>query len=301
MRILVTGANGQLGNEIRSIFESGRAEIGSLNGRYDGAIVDYTDQANLDIADKEAVTKWFDEHGPYDIVFNCAAYTNVDGCETNYDLALAVNAAAVGNLAEACEKQGAKFVEVSTDYVFPGIDPRPRVETDEVGPISAYGRTKLEGEKAAMQCCSRVFVVRTAWLYGYVGKNFVRTMLRLGVSHNQVTVVNDQLGNPTHANDLAYEMLELALTENYGIYHCTNEGTCSWADFAEAIMKQACPQCSVVRCTSEEYKKNNPQTANRPAYSSLENKRLAETIGNKMRPWEEALASFLKHVALEEG
>lgn len=292
MRILVTGASGQLGNELRRCFETMQAEIGPIPAAYADAIVDYTDATELNITDRHAVAAFVKREG-YDLIINCAGLTDVDGCERNSALAFAVNADGAANLAEAAARIGAKLVHVSTDYVFPGIDPGERTEDDATGPLSVYGRSKLEGEQRALAANPQTFVVRTAWLYGYVGKNFVKTMIRLGGSLDEVTVVDDQRGNPTSANDLAYEILKLALTDHYGIYHCTNEGTCSWADFAAAIMEGARLTCTVRRCTSAEYKATHPESADRPAFSSLANARLAATIGNEMRPWQEALANYL--------
>lgn len=292
MRILVTGASGQLGNELRRCFETMQAEIGPIPAAYADATVDYTDAAELDITDRHAVAAFVKREG-YDLIINCAGLTDVDGCERNSALAFAVNADGAANLAEAAARIGAKLVHVSTDYVFPGTDPGERTEDDTTGPLSVYGRSKLEGEQRALAANPQTFVVRTAWLYGYVGKNFVKTMIRLGGSLDEVTVVDDQRGNPTSANDLAYEILKLALTDHYGIYHCTNEGTCSWADFAAAIMEGTHLTCTVRRCTSAEYKATHPESADRPAFSSLANARLAATIGNEMRPWQEALANYL--------
>lgn len=300
MKILVTGSNGQLGNELRRLFETGKAEIGPVPACYDNAEVVYTDASELDITDASAVTKYLNE-GRFDLIVNCAAMTNVDGCETAEDMAFRVNADAPGNLARASHTTGAKLVQVSTDYVFSGADPEPRVESDTTAPVSAYGRTKLAGEEQVAKACPRHFIIRTAWLYGYVGKNFVKTMMRLGENRDEVTVVDDQLGNPTSANDLAYEILKIAATDNYGIYHCTNEGTCSWADFAQAIMEGSGLDCDVVRCTSEEYAAMNPASAKRPAYSALRNKHLEDTVGNEMRSWEDALATYLKNLPLLEG
>jgi len=296
MRILITGGLGQLGNELSRCISTGRAEIGPIPASYADADVTCIDYHELDISDEAAVDAWFSNYGPYDLIVNSAAITNVDGCEKDEEGAHRVNADAVGYLARGAVGCGAKFVHISTDYVFPGTDPVPRTEDDQTGPISAYGRTKLDGEKAAFANCSRTFVLRTAWLYGYVGKNFVKTMVGLGSKLDHVTVVDDQLGNPTSANDLAYEILALADTECYGLYHCTNEGTCSWADFTEAIMEGSDRDCAVVRCSSAQYKENNPQSADRPAYSSLENRHLAQTIGNKMRPWKEALSTYLANM-----
>lgn len=300
MKILVTGAHGQLGCELRRCMETMQAEIGPIPAEYEGAEAVYVDRDVLDITDREAVASFVDGAG-YDLIINCAAFTNVDGCEANEDAAYAVNATGAENLALAAEQIGAKLVHVSTDYVFPGSEPGERVEMDEVAPISAYGRTKLAGEQAVADASSHAFIVRTAWLYGYVGKNFVKTMRRLGASHDSITVVDDQLGNPTSANDLAYEILKLALTENYGIYHCTNNGTCSWADFAKAIMVGSGLDCEVVPVTSAQYKEANPQSADRPAFSSLRNKHLEDTIGDEMRPWRVALDEYLKRLPELEG
>ena len=269
-----------------------KAEIGPIPAEYEDAAYDAIDYDTLDISDASAVDAWFVDHS-YDIVVNCAAVTNVDGCETGEDLAYRVNAVGPENLARAASAQGAKFIQISTDYVFPGNVEGERIETDEVGPISAYGRTKLAGEQLAMAANEKTFVLRTAWLYGYIGNNFVKTMQKLGNSHDRIAVVDDQLGNPTSANDLAYEILKVALTENYGVYHCTNEGTCSWCDFATQIMRLSGLICKVEPVSSKQYKEMNPASADRPHYSSLKNQRLAETVGNEMRPWMEALKSYI--------
>ena len=300
MKILVTGAHGQLGCELRRCIETMSAEIGPIPEEYAGAQVDYVDRDVLDISSASAVDSHVGGAG-YDLVINCAAFTNVDGCEVDEDAAYAVNAIGAENLAKAAEGAGAKLIHLSTDYVFPGTDPGERIEADEVAPISAYGRTKLEGELAVEGACSKAFIVRTAWLYGYVGKNFVKTMRRLGATHDSITVVDDQLGNPTSANDLAYEILKLALTDDYGVYHCTNNGTCSWADFAKAIMAGSGLDCEVVPVTSVQYKQANPQSADRPAFSSLRNKHLEDTIGDEMRPWQDALDEYLKRLPELEG
>lgn len=299
MKVLVTGCNGQLGNELRRLFETGTAEIGPIPALYQDADVVYADVAQLDITDEDAVNAFFAAH-ECDVVINGAAMTNVDGCETAEDAAYRVNALGPANLAKACANQGAKLVHVSTDYVFPGNVAGERVETDETAPISAYGRTKLEGEKLALVANPKTFVVRTAWLYGYVGKNFVKTMLRLAREVGHMTVVDDQVGNPTSANDLAYEILKIAETEDYGIYHCTNNGICSWAEFAREIVSLAGFDPSIVStCTSEEYSANHPESAPRPKYSALHNKRLEETVGDEMRPWRRALSSYLANLWIE--
>lgn len=294
LKVLITGAKGQLGSELGRCLANMQAEIGSISEAYADAQVFLCDSSALDIANKDAVFKAFQEIEP-DIVFNCAAFTNVDGCELNEDAAYAVNATGPENLAQAAKVCGVKLVHVSTDYVFPGTEPTPRIENDEPAPISAYGRTKLAGEIAVRKNCDEYFIVRTAWLYGYEGKNFVKTMMGLGKKFDEVTVVNDQFGNPTSANDLAYALLKLALTDDYGVYHATNEGTCSWADFAAAIMQGAGLDCRVVPVSSAQWKEMHPESATRPAFSSLENKRLVDTIGNDMRPWQDALASYFEN------
>ena len=301
MKILITGAKGQLGNELKRCLTTMKSEIGPIPSEYASAQVDAADADALDITDKEAVDAWFSANGPYDIVINGAAMTNVDGCEQAEDAANLVNGQGPANLAMASEAQGAKFVQVSTDYVFPGNVSGERVESDKTAPLSAYGRSKLLGEQNTAKYCSKYFIVRTAWLYGYVGHNFVKTMRKLGQSHEQITVVDDQFGNPTNANDLAYEILKIALTDNYGIYHCTNEGTCSWCDFATAIMSGLDLDCKVVPVTSDQYKQANPASADRPAFSSLKNEHLEETIGDEMRPWQDALATYLRNLPELEG
>lgn len=303
MRMLVTGARGQLGSEIRRCLEAMASEVGPVPPEYAGAQADYVDCGELDVSDGPAVDAWFAGRA-YDLVVNCAAATNVDGCEVDEEGAYRVNALGPENLACACARQGARFVQVSTDYVFPGSEPGERVESDPTGPISAYGRTKLAGEELALAANPRTFVVRTAWLYGYVGRNFVKTMRRLGAGRDEVSVVCDQLGNPTHANDLALHILRIALTDEYGVWHATGRGTCSWADLAEAVMEGFGLPCQVVRVTSEEYKRANPASADRPRYSSLRNKRLEETVGDGMRPWREALACYIANfdeLAGQEG
>lgn len=297
MRILITGCKGQLGRELLAQLGRGSSEIGPIPAAYAAAEVDAVDIDGLDISDAAATDAWFSARGPYDLVVNCAAMTDVDGCEARFDAAFAANALGPMNLGRACAACGAKLVQVSTDYVFPGTDPTPRVETDAPAPISAYGRSKLAGEGLALAASPHTFVVRTAWLYGYVGRNFVKTMLDLGRSHERVTVVDDQLGNPTSAVDLAHEILALGVTEGYGTYHATNEGTCSWADFAQAIMEGAGIGCHVERCTSADWKRAHPESADRPRFSSLANARLAATVGNHMRPWQDALATYLANLS----
>ena len=293
MRVLITGAEGQLGRALRRALEAGTGSLGQVPLAFAGASADACDMAEMDIASAASVDAWFAAHDPYDVVFNCAAFTNVDGCEKDPDLAFAVNAQGPENLACASERTGSVFVHLSTDYVFPGDARRPYRETDEPEPASVYGHSKLEGEIRALSACGRAQVVRTAWMYGD-GHNFVRTMLLLAATHDEVVVVDDQLGNPTFADDVASELLRIACAGEYGVWHCTNEGICSWADLAEATFALAGAPCAVRRCSSEEWLRAHPASAVRPAFSALENARLAATIGNHMRPWHEALADYVR-------
>ena len=295
MKILITGSNGQLGNELQKIIATGTAEIGTVSDVIKTAEVFAVDVDKLDITNLEQVKTVLREVKP-DVVINCAAATNVDGCEANKDLAFKINALGPRNLAMICEEIGAKLVQVSTDYVFSGIGEKPLTEYDLTAPYSVYGKTKLLGENYVREFCSKYFIVRTAWLYGYVGHNFVYTMRRLGKEKDSINVVNDQRGNPTHANDLAYHILKLIETEEYGVYHCTGNGECSWYDFASLIMELAGRKCKVSPCTSEEYAKMNPASAKRPEYSSLDNMMLRCTVGDEMRDWKDAIKSFISRL-----
>lgn len=291
MKILITGAKGQLGNELCSIISKGKSEIGKIPYEYKDCVIIATDVDELDITNTAAVLKFVKENKP-DIIFNCAAMTNVDGCETDHETAFQINAIGVRNLSCAAERVGAKFVHISTDYVFAGDGTKPYAEWDTTNPRSIYGKSKRLGEEYALRFCKKTFVVRTSWLYGYVGKNFVKTMRNLGKTKDEIKVVNDQRGNPTNASDLAHHLLKLGVTEEYGIYHCTGEGECTWYDFAKKIMEYSNLPCRVNPCTSEEF----PSPTKRPAFSSLDNLGLKCTIGNEMRNWEEALKEYISRV-----
>lgn len=213
MKVLITGANGQLGTELRRCFARGRTELGPLPEKLLHAsvvetVVNVPGMETLDITDRHAVAAFVRRHAP-DVIVSCAAYTNVDGCEAHSDDAFRVNALGARNLAMAAEEVGAKLVHVSTDYVFSGQGSEPICECETPAPKSMYGKTKLLGEEYVRQFCTRWFIVRTAWLYGYVGKNFVKTMVNAGRKNPGLTVVNDQLGNPTNAADLAHHILKL--------------------------------------------------------------------------------------------
>ncbi len=289
MNILIVGAKGQLGSEIIGILSKGRCSLGEISKELRESNIVQCDIDNLDITNLNGVRKFFSDIAP-DIIINCAAYTNVDGCEENSDLAFSVNALGARNLAICSEELGAKLIHVSTDYVFNGEGSTPFCEYDLPSPVSVYGKSKYLGEQYIREFSSKYFILRTAWLYGKNGNNFVYTMMKHGKDKGMLKVVDDQRGNPTNAEDLAYHILKLALTEEYGVYHCTGKGECSWYDFACEIIRLAGINCEVNPCTTEEF----PRPAKRPAYSSLDNMMLRSTVGDEMRDWKEALNSFFE-------
>ena len=283
-KILVTGCNGQLGRAIQNEYKDEVEFI--LTDVVEGEKI-----SPLNIMDLDEVLSFVEAKKP-DVIINCAAATNVDGCEKDWDFAYKLNALGPRNLAIAASKVGAKLIHVSTDYVFPGNATKPITEFDQPGPISAYGKTKYEGEKFVQQFADKWFIVRTAWLYGD-GKNFVKTMLSLAETHDELSVVCDQLGSPTSAVELARMIHHLEPTENYGIFHGTCEGDTNWADFTEEIFKLKGINVKVNHVTSEEYKRMNPASADRPHYSILDNYMLRLTTGYKMADWEDALKEYL--------
>ncbi len=291
MRILITGCKGQLGTEIAKQIAQMKSEIGPIPKCYQNATVVGVDLDDFDLSDKDAVQSYLDD-GSYDVVFNCAAFTNVDACETKQDVAYAANALAIRNLAEVCEATATKLVHVSTDYVFPGNGTEPYREYDAPAPVTVYGKTKLAGETFIRERCRRHFVVRTAWLYGYNGNNFVKAILRKAKETGALKVVSDQVGNPTSAADLAHHLLEIAQGNRYGVYHCTNNGICSWYDFAVEIVRLSGIQAEVTPCTTADY----PAAASRPAYSALDNMMLRLTTGDHMRDWKDALKEYMSKV-----
>ncbi len=291
--IIVTGANGQLGTEIIDIMTSGKSELGQLSSFYKNCNVIGTDIDDLDISDLDKTIEFIENNKPYAIV-NCAAMTNVDGCETNIDGAFKANAIGPRNLAIACEKIGAKILQVSTDYVFDGMGKSPYIEADMVNPNSVYGASKNLGEKYVREFCNRWFITRTAWLYGYKGNNFVKTIVKLAREKGFLKVVDDQVGNPTNAADLAWHICKLIITDEYGIYHCTGRGECSWYDFAREIVKCFNLDATVEPCSTEEF----PRPARRPKYSSLDNFMLKLTIGDEFRDWKDAIKEYSKHVEI---
>lgn len=277
MKVLISGASGQLGREL--LRQDGMAPYDVLG----------VDRSQLDICDKEQVYRVVSQFRP-DIIINCAAYNAVDNCEDDeyYQTAYQVNVVGAENIAKAAEQYGARMVQLSTDYVFDGNLRAPLDESAVPNPINRYGYTKLMGEHAALTHCSRTQVVRTAWLYGE-GKNFARTIQALAKTRSSISVVDDQFGTPTSTVDLAHALLELMGTDEYGVFHATNEGACSWYDFACSIVQKSRLDAEVVRISSKDY----GSKARRPAYSVLENYRLKQ-MGIYFRPWEDALSEYLK-------
>ena len=284
-KILVTGCNGQLGRAIRKEYE-GEADFINTD------VIDAEGMTKLDITNVEETVGLVRQTKP-DVIINCAAATNVDGCEKDWDFAYKVNAIGPRNLAIAATETGAKLIHVSTDYVFPGTNPKPLTEFDAPGPISAYGKTKYEGERFVEQFATRYFMLRTAWLYGD-GKNFVKTMLSLSETHEELSVVGDQFGSPTSAAELAKMIRFLEPTENYGLFHATCEGQTNWADFTEEIMRLAGKKTKVNHLTSAQYKERNPASADRPAYSILDNYMLRLTSDDRMADWHDAIEVYMK-------
>lgn len=285
-RILITGANGQLGNEMRLLSEE-----------YDNFEFDFTDIAELDLCNAEAVLEYCERTKPSYIV-NCAAYTAVDKAEDDIELCRKVNRDAVENLAKAATAVGAKVLHVSTDYVFDGSNTTPYLETDPVCPASAYGRTKLEGEEALQANCPAYVILRTAWLYSEFGNNFVKTMIRLGKERETLSVVSDQIGTPTYARDLADALMDIVVAAEKGnfipgIYHFSNEGVCSWYEFTLMIHELAgITTCQVSPIASKDY----PAKAPRPAYSVLSKEKIKADYGIYIPAWEESLADCIERL-----
>ena len=282
-KVVVTGCNGQLGRALK--IELGKDDRFEYIG---------TDVDQVDITKSDELIAYIRDINPYAVV-NCAAYTNVDGCEKNEDLAMKINAIGPRNLAVAAREVGAKLVHISTDYVFPGNGTSPYKEFDATSPKSAYGRTKLAVENFVKDFSDKYFMIRTAWLYGD-GKNFVKTMLALSEKHDTIGVVDDQLGNPTSASELARAIHELLPTNEYGLYHGTCEGICSWADFTEEIFKLAGRKTTVEHISSEEYKRRFPDSASRPAYSALDNYMFRLNTDIRFKDWHDAIRDYIEEM-----
>ncbi len=273
MKLLVTGAAGMLGRDVM---------LAAGNAGHD--VVGFG-RAELDVTDPAALAKKFDLERP-DVVINCAAWTDVDGAETAEEAAFAVNGTGAGNVAAAAAAVGASVVYVSSDYVFDGAKGAPYVESDQPAPLSAYGRTKLAGEEATVAANKRHFVVRSAWLFGIGGPNFVETMLRLAGSGNEVLVVRDQVGSPTYTWHLAYGIVRLIEGIEFGIHHMAAAGQCSWYELAREIFEQAKVECKVLSITTEEFGRPAP----RPPFSALTSQR---EHAIRLPTWQDGLAGYL--------
>ncbi len=283
MRVLITGAEGQLGLELqRSLVEHDIMALG---------------RSRMDVTDRRAVFDTLDSFRP-EVVVHAAAQTNVDGCELNPDLAYRVNALGTQNVALASARVGAAMVYISTDYVFDGQKGAPYLEFDDPCPVSVYGRSKLAGERYVQMALTKFYIVRTAWLYG-AGKNFVKTILTLADSRGEIMGVTDEIGSPTYARDLAEAIGKLIHHSVYGIYHFANEGSCSRHEFIEAICEAANRDVSIIPVTSSAFLAKNPLPARRPAMSALRNFCGATSLGIELRPWHEALEAFIADEGLK--
>lgn len=281
--ILVTGADGQLGSELKKIAFSPLDEVF------------FTDVAELDITDKKAVEDYVSRND-IDTIVNCAAYTAVDRAEEEPDRAELINVRAVENLADVAMREGCLLVHVSTDYVFDGMASEPYTEKCVASPQTVYGCTKLAGERAIKRSGCLAIIIRTAWLYSEFGNNFVKTMLRLAKEKGELNVVSDQVGTPTYAADLAAAIVHVladdCVAEKTGIYHFSNEGICSWYEFAQEIMRLSGEKCKVNAIATADY----PTKAHRPAYSVLDKTKIKEKFGVSVPEWKEALGRMMKRM-----
>ena len=284
MRILVTGVKGQLGYDcVRELKERGYTNVKGI------------DIEDLDITDESAVHKFITEYNP-DVVMHNAAWTAVDKAEQMPDKVYQVNALGPKYIAEACKKVNAKMVYISTDYVFDGKGESQFEVDDPKNGLSVYGKTKSQGEDFVTSTISNYFIVRISWVFGCNGNNFVKTMLKLGSRMSEINVVCDQIGSVTYTYDLSKLLCDMIETDKYGIYHATNEGMISWADFATEIMKQANLACKVNHVTTEEYKRLVPNQADRPLNSRMSKKSLDNAGFNRLPDWKNALSRYLKEL-----
>lgn len=286
MHIIVTGANGQVGKELRD-----------LSGNVHNVNFTFLSKDDMPIENFELVRTLFSIRRP-DVVINCAAYTAVDQAEQARDLAFLINGEAVGILAAVCNEMQCRFIHISSDYVFDGNATTPYRESDFTSPVNAYGASKLDGEEQAFRLNPDAIVVRTSWVYSSYGKNFVRTMVRLMNDKKEISVVDDQVGSPTYAADLAEALFAIAVSKAApgGIYHYTNKGIISWYQFALAIAGLIKTDCIVHPIPSSAF----PTPAKRPAYSVMDTSRLTETFGIQTKPWQKSLADCLKKISTHE-
>lgn len=280
MKILVTGSNGQLGSELKVLAKNFNAEF------------IFTDRGELDITNAAAVNEFIATAKP-NFVINGAAYTAVDKAETDQEAAYAINATAVGYLAAACKENNVKFIQVSTDFVFDGAKYTPYKEDDATNPLSVYGKSKLQGEQLCLQNNNDAIIIRTSWLYSSFGNNFVKTMLRLSLERSELKVIFDQTGTPTYARDLAQAILQIIQHEKVkttsGIFHFSNQGVCSWYDFAKAVVDLSGNNCKVLPIETFEY----PTPATRPHYSVLNKRKIVETFGLEIPYWRDSLQACM--------
>ena len=279
MKVLVTGVKGQLGYDVVRELEKRQIEAVGV------------DVEEMDITDAAQVETVIRNVNP-DAVIHCAAYTAVDAAEDNEELCRRVNAQGTENVAKVCQEMDLKMMYISTDYVFDGQGTRPWEPDDERDPLNVYGQTKYEGELAVEKYVEKFFIVRIAWVFGVNGKNFIKTMLNLGKAHDKLTVVNDQTGSPTYTYDLARLLADMIQTDKYGRYHATNEGICTWYEFACEIFRQAGMDVEVAPVTSDEY----PAKAKRPANSRMSKKKLDENGFERLPSWQDALKRYLKEI-----
>ena len=278
MKVLVTGVRGQLGHDVVN-------ELEKRNHTAIGVDID-----EMDITDAASVERVIKDAAP-DAVIHCAAYTAVDAAEDNEELCRRVNAGGTENIARVCEELDCKLMYISTDYVFNGQGTRPWEPDDERQPLNVYGQTKYEGELAVEEL-TKYFIVRIAWVFGVNGKNFIKTMLNLGKTRDTLTVVCDQIGSPTYTYDLARLLVDMIGTDRYGRYHATNEGLCSWHEFAVEIFRQAGMNVNVVPVTSDQY----PAKAKRPANSRMDKSKLDAAGFERLPSWQDALGRYLKEL-----
>lgn len=284
MKVLVTGAKGQLGYDVMNeLAKRGHEGVG-------------VDVEEMDITKPELVEKVITESG-VDVVMHGAAYTAVDAAEDNIDICRKINAYGTENIAKVCKKLNIPMVYISTDYVFDGQGERPWEPDDERSPLNVYGQTKYEGELVVQQNLEKFFIVRIAWVFGVNGKNFIKTMLNVGKTHDTLTVVNDQIGSPTYTYDLSRLLVDMMETDKYGIYHATNEGLCSWYEFAVEIFRQAGMNVNVLPVTSAEYK---AAKAKRPFNSRMNKDKLEEMGFERLPAWQDALARYLEVLKASE-
>jgi dTDP-4-dehydrorhamnose reductase len=284
LNILVTGANGQLGSEIKA--------ISPLYGQYEFT---FADRSTLDLSNLCKLEDYFDDK-TFDVIINCAAYTAVDKAETDKDLADTINHRAVSLLAKIAKKKKSTFIHISTDYIFNGQNYRPYVESDPTDPQGVYGRSKRDGENAILAVVpANTIIIRTSWVYSPFGNNFVKTMLRLGKERDSLGVIFDQIGTPTYARDLAYAILDILpniQNSTPEIYHYSNEGCASWYDFAKAIFELSSVQCTVNPITTDQY----PTPATRPHYSLLNKAKIKNDFGIVIPYWKNSLKQCLEHL-----